>query len=98
VGILPTGFWLRMVSLSLPVSAFSILMSLARPSTWAAILTLRANGEAGEKRSIIMGDSLVVAGRSLFSAAADGHDGHARSSSSAPKSNGAPQTAPVVTR
>src|SRR5437588_7064987 len=48
-GIFPSGFCRRSESPASPVSARSSAISRSSPSRLAAILTLRTNGEAGER-------------------------------------------------
>src|SRR6267154_2018853 len=53
-GILPSGFCLRIVSLTSVGSDFSTVTSFSRPRMPSASFTLRPNGEGGEERRIIM--------------------------------------------
>src|SRR5581483_4081153 len=55
VGILPSGFCLRTASFGSVVSVASTLICFERPSRSAAMRTLRANGDGGADRRIIMG-------------------------------------------
>src|ERR1041384_567751 len=56
-GILPSGFCRRSESPASVGSAFSIVTSFSRPRMPSASFTLRPNGEGGEERRIIIGDT-----------------------------------------
>src|SRR5215213_9658655 len=86
-GILPTGFCTRSESPASLGSALSRRIWSLRPSTLAARMHLRANGDGGRERKIIMGVSLdgVTLIVSFTGAAAGGRVDHGRSSSHALK-------------